>query len=227
MSTEPNHEEMDYTFIRGLCTLEFKLGGGLLSNPTYLPQDVFHQLVSGDRVQATIKQYFRSSSTEEIHDLVEYARQNPHVFLTLVSCGRVKKLKSLKEAQVRDYHLPLDEEISDSNLSQVVSLNRVKLPPSGFVEGWDLRHLHNFIEDQWMFYAVVFHKSCLLYPSLHPKCPLPFVKISALAESTGSGNFGKVFRVGLSETHVTSAHTEFQYLRRVITKFCTQPQYQH
>lgn len=237
METGTDQQPMNYKFIHDRCTLGFRLDRGSLSNPTYLPRDVFHHLFDGDQVKATIEKSFRSSSAQDIHELVEYARQNPHIFLTLVSCRLVKKLATLRGARVRDHHLPLAEEYeetADSNRSRIVSLARVNLPPNGFVEGddetdedkWDLGDLQKFIDYQWMFYAIVFHKSLLLYTGLHPKCPLPFVNISA--EGTGSGNFGKVFRVGLNEKHLTSDYAEFPYLRRVITacKLCTHPQYQ-
>ncbi|KAG8168098.1 hypothetical protein KVR01_003787 [Diaporthe batatas] len=232
MDTETPQKPMNYKFIHDRCTLEFRLDRGSLSNPTYLPQDLFHQLSSRDRVKATIEKSFGSSSAKDLHELVEYAHQNPHIFLTLVSCRLVKKLPSLRGAGVRDDHLPLAEEYEEgtgSNRARIVSLNTVKLPPNAFVEGddetdedkWDLGDLQKFIDYQWMFYAVVFHRSLLLYTGLHPKCPLPFVKISA--DGTGSGNFGKVFRVGLNEKHLTSTYAEFPYLHRITTSGNSKP----
>lgn len=213
-------------FIRDHCIEEFKERKDSLRNPSYLPQDASHQVMRKDQVKATLEKYVGSSDTQEENSLLEYARKNPHVFLTLASSRLVKKIKTLWEAKVKDCHLPVRLQYDETTRRwQMVSLadpaDQVHLSPNAFVEGddeedeskWDLAHLTHFVTEQWRFYAVTFDKRRFLYEGLSDKRPLPFIEIST--GPAGSGNFGKVFRVGLRREHLIPSHAEFQYLRLV------------
>lgn len=212
--------------IRDQCIEEFKERKDSLRNPSYLPQDASHQVMRKDLVKATIEKYVRSSNIQEENDLLEYARKNPHVFLTLASSRLVKKIKTLWEAQVKDCHLPVrlqyDEKTGRRHMVSLIDpAEESNLSPNAFVEGddeedeskWDLADLTHFVTEQWRFYAVIFDQRQFLYDGLSDKRPLPFIEISTGA--AGSGNFGKVFRVGLRKEHVIPNHAEFQYLRLV------------
>ncbi|KAL2277522.1 hypothetical protein FJTKL_15438 [Diaporthe vaccinii] len=214
-------------YIRDRCIEEFKERNDSLRNPSYLPRDASHQVMrEDDNVKATIEKYVRPSTIEEKRNLLEYARKNPHVFLTLASSRLVKKIKTLWEAHVKDCHLPVRLQYDETTgRRQMVSLEdpayEAKLSPNAFVEGddeedeskWDLADLTHFVTEQWRFYAVIFDTTRFLYEGLSDKRPLPFIEISTGA--AGSGNFGKVFKVGLRREHVVPNHTEFQYLRLI------------
>lgn len=199
-----------------------------LPNPAYLPRDAFKVVMEEALVKETIKPYVGSLSRQEQDDLLRYALDNPQVFLTLASSGLVRKIKTLWEARVKDCHLPIKVERNKKTRRwDTVSLanltNETNLSPDAFVEGesehnereWGVSDLRRFVTDQWLFHAVIFNTRQFLYPGLSDKCPLPFVEISAGA--AGSGNFGKVFRVGLRRQHLKlgSSRAEFPYLREV------------
>lgn len=198
-----------------------------LRNPSYLPQDAFKKVMEEARVKETIEQYF-GSKTKEHNDLLEYAHKNPHVFLTLASSGLVRKIKILWEDRVKDCHLPIEIQQNETTDSwDTVSLadltDKANLSPDAFVEGedecnereWDVLDLSHFITEQWRFYAVTFDKRQFLYQGIPDRRPLPFVQISARAAA--SGNFGKLFRVGLRREHLKlgSSRADFPYLREV------------
>lgn len=210
-------------FIRDHCIEEFKERKDSLRNPSYLPQDASRDVMRKDLVKATIEKYVRSSNTQETNNLLEYARKNPHVFLTLASCRLVKKIKNLSVTQVKDCHLPVRLQYDETTgRRQMVSLadpvGEAILSPNAFVEGddeedeskWDLADLTHFAAEQWRFYAVIFDTRRFIYGGISDKQPLPFIEVST--GPAGSGNFGKVFRVGLRREHVTPNHAELQYL---------------
>lgn len=208
-----------------------------LRNPDYLPKSRF-DLFCGAAVTATIDNEFPSSDTQEKRTLIEYARQNRRIFLTLASTFLVQKIGLLRDAQIEDSHLPVRMEIdSRTGGGQIFSLNdHVDLPLNGFVErddaspdanNWNLAQLRSFVGDQWQFCAVAFQQSRFRYEGIPEKCPLPFIQIS---EGAAGGAFGKVFRVGLRGEHLTfePGDAEFLYLRQV-RKFKLRkayPQYQ-
>lgn len=214
-------------YIRDRCIEEFKERKDSLRNPSYLPRNASHQVMrEDDNVKATIEKYVGYSNIQERDDLLKYAHKNPHVFLTLASSRLVKKIKTLWEAQVKDCHLPVRLQYDEkTGRRQMVSLvdpaQESNLSPNAFVEGddeedeskWDLADLTHFVTEQWRFYAVIFDVRRFLYGDLPDKRPLPFIEISK--GPSGSGNFGKVFKVGLRREHVVPNHTEFQYLRLV------------
>lgn len=214
-------------YIRDRCIEEFKERKDSLRNPSYLPRNASHQVMrEDDNVKATIEKYVGYSNIQERDDLLKYAHKNPHVFLTLASSRLVKKIKTLWEAQVKDCHLPVRLQYDEkTGRRQMVSLvdpaQESNLSPNAFVEGddeedeskWDLADLTHFVTEQWRFYAVIFDVRRFLYGDLPDKRPLPFIEISK--GPSGSGNFGKVFKVGLRREHVVPNHTEFQYLRLI------------
>lgn len=211
--------------IRDQCVAEFE-GKDSLQNPPYLPSDEFRHVMGKNLVKATIEKYAGSSTVQREDDLLEYALENRHVFLTLASSRLVRKIKTLWEAQVKDCHLPLRLEYDETTgrrhmVSVVDPVHEETLSPNAFVEGddevddsfWDDSDLRRFVTDQWLFCALIFDRGQFLYPGLSDKRPLPFVQISAGA--AGSGNFGKVFRVGLRREHLMPEDARFEYLREV------------
>lgn len=207
------------------CVAEFE-GRDSLQNPSYLPEYAFRHFMRDDLVKATIEKYAGSSTVQRQDDLLEYALKNRHVFLTLASSRLVKKIKTLWEAQVKDCHLPVRLEYDETTgrrhmVSLADPVHEATLSSSAFVEGddevddslWDYSDLRRFVTDQWLFYALIFDRGQFLYQGLSDKRPLPFVQISAGA--AGSGNFGKVFRVGLRKEHLIPEDARFEYLREV------------
>ncbi|KAK7718128.1 hypothetical protein SLS63_010513 [Diaporthe eres] len=167
--------------------------------------------MNGHTAVATIESHFSFMSANISRRLVEYAIENPRVFLTLVITKLIKKMPLLDSGSFRDNHLPVRFQYDEGAIMRVYSVaDDENHPWQCFVEGedesssWDFADIKQFVMNQWLFSAVIFENNRFRY-KIHRDCPLPY---TTLTQATAAvGHFGKVFRLGLQPDHTRSIST--------------------
>ncbi|KAI3393858.1 hypothetical protein diail_3533 [Diaporthe ilicicola] len=192
--------------IHDKCTDEIMID--TLQNPPYLRRDEFDQFLDPGSVDATIQKHLGFYDADEKRRLVEYAIQNPRVFLTLASCRLIKKMPLLRSGKFLESHLPVGFTSGKGAPLKVFSVaDGQNRPWQCFLEGddelenWDLPDVKRFVLKQWLFFAVVFENDCFKY-DIHRDCPLPFTTWPPTTASRG--HFGRIFKLGLQPEHAKS-----------------------
>lgn len=203
------------------CIKRISING--FRNPNYLPKGAFHDFLDEGLVSRTIEKELRSQSYDarELRELVTYSIRNPRLFLTLAATDLISKMPLLYKGGFPDSALPVVSVEDDENNLTLYSVadGERKRPWKCFVEGddgtnnWKHAQLEQFISKQWTFLAALFgHNNSLEY-KIHHKRPLPYVQLSN--EASGGGHFGRVFKFGLRQEHVSLIPDEYHYLRKV------------
>ncbi|KAI1181649.1 HET-domain-containing protein [Nemania serpens] len=197
--TEPGAEVISHSNLHNSCIKKSTIPH---ANPAFLPVYWHSKFLNENAIRKTLTGCKKFGS-RDIQRLVDYAKKESKVFLTLAFIDRVEHIDIMCQNKFTDAHLPIRFE---GNFETVTSPNGVTEDAAIYFpkNEWGTAAKEQFQDKQWVFLAPRLVENKFLY-NLHADQPLPFKPV--LNSNAGSGHFGTVYKVEIPSSHFNNQET--------------------